>query len=58
MWYEHLDHERFNAGILALQPDMGDFVEIIASYRNHSSYQWEGHAEQVMCSAPGGKHRH
>ena len=46
-WPDNLDNERFNAGILSLEPAMNDFVEMIASYRNHTNYQYEGQAEQA-----------
>ena len=47
-WFDTLDNDRFNAGVLSLEPDMEDFVEMIASYRNDSVYRYEGQAEQVI----------
>ena len=47
-WCDKLDKERFNAGILSLQPGMPDFVEMIADYRNDTLYKWEGQAEQGL----------
>ena len=47
-WCDVLDKERFNAGILSLQPGMPDFVEMIADYRNDTLYKWEGQAEQGL----------
>jgi len=44
----HTINDRFNAGVLSLEPDMEDFVEMIASYRNDSVYRYEGQAEQVI----------
>ena len=46
-WPDNLDNDHFNAGILSLEPSMADFVEMIASYRNHTNYHYEGQAEQV-----------
>ena len=47
-WCDVLDKQRFNAGILSLQPGMPDFVEMIADYRNDTLYKWEGQAEQGL----------
>jgi len=56
-WCDTLDKERFNAGILSLQPGMPDFVEMIADYRNDTLYKWEGQAEQGLLNwcAPSNK---
>ena len=47
-WCARLDKERFNAGVLSLQPSMPDFVEMIADYRNDTLYKEEGPAEQGL----------
>lgn len=47
-WNDKIDYEHFNAGVLSLEPAMDEFVEIIASYRNHTVYEHEGYAEQAI----------
>lgn len=48
VWENYLDEDHFNAGVLSLEPNMDDFVEMIADYRNYTVYQNEGQAEQAI----------
>ena len=48
VWVDHLDSDHFNAGVISLEPNMEDFVEMIADYRNYTVYRDEGQAEQAI----------
>ena len=47
VWAAHLDNERFNAGVLSLEPTVSIHEKLIAAHGNHTASESFGSTEQA-----------